>query len=350
MTHVFRAKIIDAFSSMSSVTRVYDDPRMVIEDVGKVLKLKRGRILALRLDLLGSASPKFLVFKAILESDEVQTLLRARPKDALFDGVGFEGFNALVFYARKLRRKLVVVVAKEFPIHLTAKHDDIEVEIIWADEPGELGYVKKLRETCRKRKGLIYLAQARRAPKALASVGKRVVQYLKAHGIRPDATAGVMASGGCMYGIQKVVGEKCFGTETLLVERAESSTFDPDLDLRDKEAVKTFARKKLQGYRKGSPPQTLSLSSKNLRFFPLHVEFPNREWLEYLALTGTVPFDRVVKVSENAALRVLRQLRKGGLDFGPTTAMTLVAAIKEAETGKGKVVLIVVYGKDHAIT
>ena len=337
MTNAHCAELIEAFS-MSRVSKVYYGP-LVLTDLGPALRLKGGRVLAIRADFLGS--PKLWAYREMLESDRIQALLRAHPDYALFDGVGLSGFQALSFYARILGRKLVVVVAKEFPDHLATGFGD--VEIIRADGPGEWGYVKKLAEVLKTRKKLIFVNQALYAGQGLAPVGNRVVQELEILGIRPDATAGVMASGGCMYGIQKKIAEGFSGTETILVECAESSTFDSSLDLRDKEAVKAFAEEKLLGYLDHDPP-AFSLSAKDLLFFPLHVDLPNRLWLEFLALTGKVPFDRVVKVSQDAALQVQGRLRKAGFDFGPTTAMALVPAIEGAEQ-ENKTFAAVVYGK-----
>jgi len=336
MTHARRVELIEAFS-MSRVRKIYNGP-LVLTDLGPALKLNQGRILGLRGDLLGSL--KFPAYEEMLASERIRALLRDHPDWPLFDGVALSGIEALSFFACALGRKLVVVVPWEFPLHLATIHG--EVEIIRADEPRELGYVWKMAQVLRERKNLIPVNQAG-SPWALAPVGNRVVQELEILGIRPDATAGVMASGGCMYGIQKKIAEGFSGTETILVECAESSTFDSSLDLRDKEAVKAFAEEKLLGYLDHDPP-AFSLSAKDLLFFPLHVDLPNRLWLEFLALTGKVPFDRVVKVSQDAALQVQGRLRKAGFDFGPTTAMALVPAIEGAEQ-ENKTFAAVVYGK-----
>jgi len=341
MTHARRVELIEAFS-MSRVRKIYNGP-LVLTDLGPALKLNQGRILGLRGDLLGSL--KFPAYEEMLASERIRALLRDHPDWPLFDGVALSGIEALSFFACALGRKLVVVVPWEFPLHLATIHG--EVEIIRADEPRELGYVWKMAQVLRERKNLIPVNQAG-SPWALAPVGNRVVQELKAVGIQPDATVGVMASGGCMYGIQKVLAEAFPATETILAEHAESSTFDPNLDLRNTEAVKAFAREKLLGYLVRKPP-VVPLSAKNRLFFPIHIELPNRLWLEYLKLTGEVPFDRVVKVTEDAALRLHERLQQAGFDFGLTTAMALVPATEGAEK-ENKTYVAVVYSKNQTTT
>ena len=339
-------EIVRAYD-VTSVSDSYEG-EVEIKDLKDELKTE-GHVLVVRgdksyedmLEDTRLCNPKFWLYENLLNSEKVQTELRANPNHKLFDGGGFSALEALGWHSKRLGRKAVVVMAHEFlPDPEVFQRYDIEV--VHGDLPAEEGYVEKQREVLRERKDIIPLHQALYGPRFLAPIGNRVARQLEEMGIKPDVTFWSLASGSNLYGVGHKVRQKFQDGRIYVVEPKTNITIPRGLNLEDGEAVKDFAKGNLRDY---SLDEWVAEGRHHSGVFPLHARHPNMYLLRAWAHSGKTGFDNAVYVSTkdiNETQGKLRQINPD-YDWTKTTATTLFPAIEMARSGKN--VLVMAYGK-----
>lgn len=339
-------EIVNAYS-VENVSENYKGD-VEITDLKRELGTK-GHVLVVRgdkayEDKLGKdkilANPKFWLYENLINSPKIQEALKKFPEHKLFDGVGFSALEALGYHSKKLGRKAVAVMAHEF-VPDSEIFEKYNIEIINAEGPAEEGYVEKQRQILKERKDIIPLHQALYGAQALAPIGNKVTNQLEEMCIKPDASFWCIASGSNLYGIGRKIKEKFSNCETIVVEPETNQTIDKQLDLRDSEQIKVFAKDKLKNY---------SLKDWNRRvsgIFPLHAKHPNMYLLRLWAHTGNVGFDKVVHIRNNDTLKTQQELKEINPEYywTKTTALTLNPAIELAK--KGQNVVVMAYGKER---
>jgi len=297
-------------------------------------------------DIIDNGTPKYWLYENLLNSERIQKILTQNPNHKLFDGVGFSSLEALNYHASQIGRDTVFVMADKHYDDLNL--DDVltrypNTEIIRAEGPAEKGYVKKQKEILKNRDDIIPMHQALNGPRALAPVGNKVLEKLVDLEIIPEETYWVMASGSNLYGIGGKIRNR-FGSSLNLVEPSDRHTLEPNLDLRDTNAVREYAKEKLEGYRAKNGEDPLHTWDGSIGIPPLHVALPSTYLLMNWRHTGNTGIDKVSLYSKEEAVRTQELLKEINPEYNwtQTTALAMTPAIKAAR--KGKDVLVMAYG------
>jgi hypothetical protein len=335
-------KVVKAFD-LRDHSECYKGP-VLIDDLQKELGTE-GHVFVIRGDKayepqVGQrANPKFWLYENLLNSERIKRWLKHRPDFALFDGTGESSLKALNYFAGVLGRRAVIVTSKEIYERINPS-DFPNVELISPEGSAEQGYVEKQEEIIRDRKGLILLTQALYGARSLAPIGNNVASQLEEMAITPDESFWVCASGSNLYGLGGMIKRKFPNCKVNLVEPESKRTIDPELDLRNKDEVRAFARKELGDY--SVDEKEVVVDPKDL---PLHLKHANRYLLKNWEITGNTGIDSLRGVSDFERDNTERLILASNPNYfwTGTTYSALTPAIESAR--KGKNVIVMAYGK-----